>query len=205
MPRTDPPWLRRKVLDAALSLVDSGGIDALSIRGGRAARERPHRAPYHPSTIEMRSSLRSRTKLRPAPRAADRRVRARAAGRRSVHGVRLGYFRFAVEHRAHFRIMFRPESHAAKRAEIRRAATEATQVLVECVVAAQAAGLAPPGDPMPLVVMSWSTAHGVSALWVDGALNRGLGVFGRDAGAVAGLIARTLTSVLKAAAKKPRR
>jgi hypothetical protein len=100
--------------------------------------------------------------------------------------------------------MFRSESHSPRNAELRRASLAAMQILIECVVAAQAARLAPSGDPTALVVTLWSAAHGLASLWVDGAMSRAF-VGARDAGVVGELVGRTLTDLLETAARrKPR-
>jgi len=198
--------LRRKVLDAALELVADGGIDELSIREVARRAGVTHQAPYHHfrdrAAILAAIAEEGFTRLRDSMIAAIEAAPLRADARFEACG--LGYFRFAAEHPAHFRIMFRSESHDPRRAEIQRAAGDAMRVLFQCVLSAQTAGLAPAGDPWPLVIMSWSTAHGVAALWVDGALSRSLGGPGYTANQAGGAVARTLAGLLKAAAPKRR-
>jgi hypothetical protein len=53
---------------------------------------------------------------------------------------------------------------------LHEAAERAFATLVENIVTAQAAGLVRPGDPMELAVLAWSTVHGVSMLWIEGAV-----------------------------------
>jgi hypothetical protein len=44
------------------------------------------------------------------------------------------------------------------------------------VTACQAAGQAPAGPPLPIVLTCWSVVHGAASLWVDGPLQQaGLG------------------------------
>jgi len=198
--------LRRAILDAALALVDSGGIDALSIREVARRAKVTHQAPYHHfkdraailAAIANEGFELLREAMITARDAAPLETRVMACG--------VGYFRFAVAHRAHFRIMFRLESHSPRRADLRRASIAALQILIESVVAAQAAKLAPSGDPIALVVTLWSTAHGLASLWVDGAMSRDFVGVGQDPEVVAELVGRTLTSLLAIAAKqKPRK
>ncbi len=194
--------LRRAILDAALALVDSGGIDALSIREVARRAKVTHQAPYHHfkdraailAAIANEGFALLRAEMVAARDAAPAGTRIMACG--------VGYFRFAVAHRAHFRIMFRSESHGPRHAELRRASIAALQILTECVVAAQAAKLAPSGDPTALVVTLWSAAHGMAALWVDGALSRAFVGVGRDTEVVGELVGRTLTDLLATAAKQ---
>jgi hypothetical protein len=55
---------------------------------------------------------------------------------------------------------------------VARASTPALDTLTTAIIDAQQAGLAPAGDPMPLVLTAWSTVHGLASLWLDGPLAR---------------------------------
>lgn len=205
--RAKPAGLRREILDAALELIAARGVEALSIRELARRAGVTHQAPYH--HFQDRAAILAALAqegfglMRDALVAAVAAAPAGADARFEACG--LGYVQFAIEHKAYFRVMFRPESHTPRRAEVRRASLEAMQVLIDVVVAAQAAGVAPAGDPMPLVLTSWSTAHGVAALLVDGMFARSFGLGSRNADAVGALIARTLTDLLKVGAGRPKR
>jgi AcrR family transcriptional regulator len=194
--------LRRAILDTALALVDSGGIDALSIREVARRAKVTHQAPYH--HFKDRAAILAAIAIEGFSLLREEMVAARdaAPANRRVMACGVGYFRFAVAHRAHFRIMFRSESYSPRHAELRSASIAALQILIECVVAAQAARLAPSGDPTALVVTLWSAAHGLASLWVDGAMSRAFVGAGRDADIVGELVGRTLTDLLEAAAKQ---
>ncbi len=198
--------LRRAILDAALVLVDSGGLDALSIREVARRAKVTHQAPYH--HFEDRAAILAAIAMEGFALLREEMITARDAAPvdERIKACGIGYFRFAVAHRAHFRIMFRSESHSPRRADLRQASIAALQILIECVVAAQAAKLAPAGDPTALVVTLWSAAHGLASLWVDGAMSRNFVGVGHDSEVVGELVGRTLTELLKAAAKqKPRK
>jgi AcrR family transcriptional regulator len=187
-------------------LVDSGGIDALSIREVARRAKVTHQAPYH--HFKDRAAILAAIANEGFALLRESMITARDAAPvdQRIMGCGVGYFRFAVAHRAHFRIMFRSESHGPQQPELRAASIAALQILIECVVAAQAAKLAPAGDPTPLVVTLWSAAHGLASLWVDGAMSRNFVGVGRDSEVVGELVGRTLTGLLKAEAKqKPRR
>jgi AcrR family transcriptional regulator len=144
--------LRRRVLDAALELVSTGGIDELSIREVARRAGVTHQAPYHHfrdrAAILAAIAEEGFTRLRDYMIAAIEAAPLRADARFEACG--LGYFQFASKHPAHFRIMFRSESHDPRRTEIQHAAGDAMRVLLQCVVSAQKAALAPPGDPWRL-------------------------------------------------------
>lgn len=88
-----------------------------------------------------------------------------AAGRAYVH--------FALDNPGYMRIMFRPElGNPIDRPRVDDAAAEAMGVLIACVRECQSAGTIAGTDPMPIVLTSWATAHGLAALLVDGPLPR---------------------------------
>jgi AcrR family transcriptional regulator len=198
-----PVDLRRKILDASLALASDGGVGALSMREVARRARVTHGAPYH--HFKDRSAILAALaeegfalltkEMTAAMKDEDRGSVARfeACGR--------GYFRFALRHPAHMKLMFRPElANPAEHPEVDRAASAAMQVLVDCVIECQQAGNAPPGDPMPLVVTSWATVHGLAALWLDGPLCRMKG-FATSPQELARRVARTLGELMKASTK----
>jgi AcrR family transcriptional regulator len=81
-----------------------------------------------------------------------------------------GYIRFALAHRGHFRVMFRPELREELGPELAETLGEGLVMLRRAVVRCQEAGTAPKGDSEPLVLLAWSVVHGASTLWIDGSL-----------------------------------
>jgi hypothetical protein len=81
------------------------------------------------------------------------------------------YVRFAREHTAYHRLMFRPElSRPEKHPATAAAGNMALLLVTEAVRDCQRVGAAPPGDPMPLMTMAWSIGTGLATLWLDGPL-----------------------------------
>jgi AcrR family transcriptional regulator len=200
-----PKDLRRAILDASLALAAEGGVGALSMREVARRAHVTHGAPYHhfqdrgailAALAEEGFALLTKEMLA-AMKDEDRGSVARfeACGR--------GYFRFALRHPAHMKLMFRPElANPADHPEVDQAACTAMQVLVDCVLECQQAGNALPGDPMPLVVTSWATIHGLAALWLDGPLPRMKG-FAASPQELARRVAHTVGLLMKPAIKKP--
>jgi AcrR family transcriptional regulator len=166
-PATD---LRRRLLDASLALVDEGGIAALSMREVSRRAGVTHGAPYHyfPDRAAILAALAEegfvalRDALRDATTEGTPRERFEACGR--------AYVAFALDHRARFSIMFRPELwEPLRHPSLDAASAEAFGVLVE-IVAAGPWG----NDPAmhDFVVATWSTAHGLASLLLDGPLGR---------------------------------
>jgi AcrR family transcriptional regulator len=198
-----PADLRRAILDASLLLAAEGGVGALSMREVARRARVTHGAPYH--HFKDRSAILAAlaeegfallTKEMNAAMKDEARgsvARFEACGR--------GYFRFALRHPAHMKLMFRPElANPADHPQVDQAACTAMQVLIDCVLECQKAGNAPPGDHMPLVVTSWATIHGLSALWLDGPLSR-MKAFGASPQELARRVAHTLGELMKASTK----
>jgi hypothetical protein len=86
--------------------------------------------------------------------------------------------RFALEHRASFQILYRPElrqlsrpvpdAGGIARSPIDQAGMAAYQVLLDAIVACQQAGVVVPGNPLPLALTAWATVHGLAQLLLDG-------------------------------------
>jgi hypothetical protein len=103
------------------------------------------------------------------------------------------------------RIMFRPELACPdEHPEVDAAAEAAVNVVFDCVVACQAEGNAPQGDPRPIVLTAWATAHGLASLWLDGPLPR-LHKWSASSSTLPVTVARTLGGLLEAAGRKRRR
>jgi AcrR family transcriptional regulator len=165
--------LRRALLDASLDLMEAEGLGALSLREVARRAGVTHQAPYHhfadkgalmaALVAEGFGLLRDEMLLQLAKAGPG------AAARLAAIGV--GYVGFALEHPAHFRVMFRPELAGTVTApEQREVTTEAYRLLEESVAACVAEGLASRADQQALVLLSWSLVHGLAALWLDGPL-----------------------------------
>jgi hypothetical protein len=79
--------------------------------------------------------------------------------------VGVAYVRFAVSHRAHFEVMFRPELYRTDDPELVRARDQARSLLYP--PAAELAGEEPGDDPTAAAVAAWSLVHGLATLWLD--------------------------------------
>jgi AcrR family transcriptional regulator len=90
---------------------------------------------------------------------------------RDEHGsfleVGVAYVRFAVNHRAHFEVMFRTELYHPDAPEI-RAARAATSVMLYGTEKADA-------KQLEAGVAAWAIVHGLATLWLNRSLPKGLG------------------------------
>jgi AcrR family transcriptional regulator len=198
--------LRRALLDASLALVDEVGIEGLSLREVARKAGVSHNAPYH--HFPDRASLLAAISEEGFARLAREMAAARAAApdaRARLEACGLAYIRFAFGSPARFKLMFRPElAPTAAGSPAARSAATALETLTGAIIDAQAAGLAPAGDPEPLVLTAWSAVHGLASLWLDGPLRRARPFSGAPAEKLAGLLSSTLAGLLIGAAAKRR-
>ncbi len=91
--------------------------------------------------------------------------------------VRVGYVRFALTHKGHFEVMFRPELLNSEDGALNAAKQQAFAMLADPVAAgrhgAQAGaptGATTTGAIHPAALASWSTVHGLATLLLSGNL-----------------------------------
>jgi hypothetical protein len=76
----------------------------------------------------------------------------------------VAYVRFAVTHRAHFEVMFRPELYRTDDPELVRARDAARALLYPPAAEAANEGGA---DDVRAAVAAWSLVHGLATLWLN--------------------------------------
>ena len=168
--------LRRALLDAALHILESKGLSALTLRAAARAAGVSEAAPYrHFPDKEALLAAVAEEGFR-ALSAAMRDARGKAgddlASRFRATGMT--YVRFAVEQPGRFRLMFGREVAArGTHGPLRQAAEETFGMLVAGIEEGQRAGLIRGGDPLELSMAAWSMVHGLSALLLDGQLSAG--------------------------------
>ena len=95
-------------------------------------------------------------------------------GRAGFDAMGIAYVHFAVAHPSHYRVMFGglAARHEARPADAEGAgeSADAFQVLVDAIVAEQAAGRVRREDPQALALYIWAMVHGVAMLALDGLL-----------------------------------
>jgi AcrR family transcriptional regulator len=81
--------------------------------------------------------------------------------------VGVAYVRFAVSHRAHFEVMYRPELYRRDDAEVRQARAAAAVLLYGTT--------SPDAGRLAAGAAAWSLVHGLATLWLNGNLPEALG------------------------------
>lgn len=199
--------LRRVLLDTATRVVEKEGLGALSLHALARKAGVSSGAPYH--HFESREQLLAAIALEGYERLADEMKRGaeeaeggaarggETAGEAHLRGLGHGYVRFALTHRGHFRVMFRPELKRQLRKDTGLPIDEPFAMLKRAIARCQDEGTLPAGDPRPLVLLAWSAVHGASVLWIDGPLADEALVSGDDA--LGPAVADTLVGLLRGA------
>ena len=160
--------VRRAVLDAALSIIDTQGPDAVSMREVARRAGVSHQAPYHyfsdRAGIFAAISQEGFLGLAEAFHAT-----LATTTRPSRDGFRT-YLTFAMTHRGHFRVMFRNDiCGIPTHTDTEQAADQAFDALLALVIRVVNAK---PNEHETFVWAStwWSVAHGLATLVIDGPL-----------------------------------
>jgi AcrR family transcriptional regulator len=176
--------LRQAVLAAAVDALTEVGPAELSLRDLARRAGVSHAAPaYH---FGDKAGLLTAVAEEGFELLADA---VRDAQTRSGDFVEVGvaYVRFAIEHRAHFEVMYRPELYRADDVGLREAQQRAAEILYGGVrsVSEDASG----ADILVGGVAAWSLVHGFATLWLHEVLPPALG---KDVEAAARAVARVL-------------
>ncbi|MGH3864405.1 TetR/AcrR family transcriptional regulator [Actinokineospora sp.] len=160
--------LRRAVLDAAAAAITEHGPASISLRDLARRAGVSHAAPGHhfgdKAGVLTALAAEGYDLLADALRAAQE-----STGQLVELGV--AYVRFAVEHRAHFEVMFRPDLYRADDPAVVAARGRSGDLLVGGVGTVDSGG----ADAEVAKVAAWSIVHGFATLWITGALPAGFG------------------------------
>lgn len=159
--------LRRALVDDAIALIAESGADALSLRLLARRLGVSHAAPYR--HFPDKEALLAAVAVDGFHALAARLERV-GPGPGWVAGAAEAYVRFALEQPAHFKVMFSVPLSREAHAELGRAGRAAFDALVLGIAREQGEGRARSGDAVSIAIAAWSTAHGLAALLVGGAL-----------------------------------
>jgi AcrR family transcriptional regulator len=152
--------LRRVLLEAAVDAILEAGPATVSLRDLARRAGVSHAAPaYH---FGDKAGLLTAIAAEGFQRlAATLREAYETTG--SFLEVGVAYVRFAVTHRAHFEVMFRPELYRPHDPEVSRA-REGSRALLYGPVAG---GPDPGPEDVRAAVAAWSLTHGLATLWLN--------------------------------------
>lgn len=166
--------LRDTVLAAAVDYIADNGPDGLSFRQVAIAAGVSHQAPYH--HFADRRGIFQAIATEGYELFTSAMLDSLAAEPDDPTTALLeAYVNFALEHRGHFRVMFRPDLCAiADSPELQRIADGSFDVLVDHV-RDLLGPKAPLKDIRARAAAMWSLAHGLSTLLIDGPLEAKIG------------------------------
>ena len=162
--------LRQAVLTAAVDALTESGPARLSLRDLARRAGVSHAAPAH--HFGDKAGLLTAVAAEGYNLLADTLT---AAQQRTADfpDVGVAYVRFAVDHRAHFEVMFRPDLYHPNNPEVTTARQRATNALATGVGSVAASRR---GPDAPLAgIAAWSLVHGFATLWLNHALPPALG------------------------------
>ncbi len=156
--------LRRALLDGALSAISEHGPAAMSLRDVARRAGVSHAAPAHhfgdKAGVLTAIATEGFELLTAATHAATEQTGSLIEG-----GI--AYIHFALEHPAHYEVMFRPDLYHRHDSALIKARDAGTNVLANAV----RRSLGPDAseqDVLDGVIASWSFAHGFANLWAGG-------------------------------------
>ena len=183
--------LRRELLRSAAQLIEEVGPAHVSLRELARRTGVSHAAPAHHfgDKAGLLTAVAAEGFLLLADRLAE-------ALERTGDFLEMGvaYVEFAVTHRAHFQVMFRPDLYDATSPDV-RAARERSSAALYGGVGTVRGGVAGPGT-RTAGLAAWSIVHGFASLWTTGALPA-------DVGPDAAAAARQVAGVLFARPAQP--
>lgn len=156
--------LRPALLHAAVEAIGQDGPAAMSLREvARRAGVSHAAAAYH---FGDKAGLLTAIAVQGYRMLTEELHDARVA-RRSFLEVGVAYVRFAVSHRAHFEVMYRPELYRPDDPEVREARAAAAVLLYGTT--------SPTAGQLAAGAAAWSLVHGLATLWLNGNLPSQLG------------------------------
>ena len=163
--------LRAALLAAALDILETDGLHALTLRKVAAKARVSHAAPAHhfPNLKALQTALAVIAFERFSDSMATAREHARKDAATQIRAAADGYLAFARANPALFRLMFQESQLDWSDMTLKQAAEISFRHLVEITAPlADQLGLKTPEDRQELERLVWSSAHGFAHLHTDG-------------------------------------
>ncbi len=162
--------LKQLLLDSAVALIGETGPRAFTLRELARRARVSHNAPYR--HFKDKEDLLSAVAAQGFDLLNSAMTQEMAKGSNGLERLQLagrGYVQFALNYPRHILVMFETPASDA-RPEYESSGRRAFQTLLDAIVAAQAEGGLPAGDPHPYAIVAWAAVHGLSKLAVAGRL-----------------------------------
>jgi AcrR family transcriptional regulator len=163
---------RRALIDATVAAIEEDGLAGVSLRAITRRAEVSHAAPAHHfrdkaglfTAVALEGFAELHRQLSEAAREPHVLRRLQALG--------LAYVTFAVNNRAHFEVMFRPELLTPNDPGLEVAGTATFAILREAMQGAQDEGHGLQWDVDDLTLACWALAHGIVELTATGVMDK---------------------------------
>ncbi len=166
--------LRAALVEAAAAMISEGGAASVTMRaiGGRlgVSRAAPYRHFPDKTALLVAVAVQGFDRLRLRLES----LAGAGAPSRVDRLLRMGeeYVRFALEHPAHYRLMWGKEAIARQgEPELREAAGALLEHLAGIIESHQESGEIAPGDPRTRAYVAWSAVHGLASLLIEGQID----------------------------------
>ena len=168
----DPGPTRAAILDAAATLLEDKGPEAVTLRAVGEAAGVSRSAPYrhYADKAALMRALAGRTLRQIAERIRHGAERHRGARQRLRAGC-WAYIDCAVECPHHYQLVFGDAPIAEPDPGLEEAADDAMAAVGELVAQAQGAGQLRPGPTREIATVIWVLLHGLAALQITGHLH----------------------------------
>lgn len=163
--------LRQSLIEAALELVSEKDVESLSLREVARRAGVSHAAPYRHfadkdallAAVAEEGFQMLRCQLETAV------YQAPPAPLKQLQANGMAYVQFALDHAAHYRVMFGAygATSAQQHPALAEAAMQALLVLVNSIIAGQQVGVIRKEDPQQLAWAAWALVHGLAMLLMD--------------------------------------
>jgi AcrR family transcriptional regulator len=188
--------LRRDLLDAALEAIAQEGPSAVSLRSLARRLGVSHAAPanHFPDKAALFTAIAVEgfTLLSDAIAGAVDQLGMDAAAGQRFRAAGRAYTGFALDHPAHFAVMWQRDLLHQDDPELAAAGDATFELLLGGVRDIQAEGWAAGANPQTVAWLAWSVVHGLATLWLGGSLQRSHRPFDEIAGEVASLLGSVL-------------
>lgn len=162
--------LRASLVDEAAAMISEGGSAGVTMRAiGRrlgVSRGAPYRHFPDKTALLVAVAVEGFKRLNRRLGASD--SAASPAGVQRLRHMGEQYVRFALEHPAHYRLMYGKEAlERQDQPELRKAAGALLDNLVEVIRVHQQRGEIEGGDPRTQAYVAWSAVHGLASLLIE--------------------------------------
>ncbi len=163
--------LRTALIEAAAAMISEGGAASVTMRaiGGRlgVSRAAPYRHFPDKTALLVAVAVEGFKRLNRRLGAGDTGVPPQSSVER-LRRMGEEYVRFALEHPAHYRLMYGKEALARQdQPELREAAGALLENLVQVIRVHQQQGEIERGDPRAQAYVAWSAVHGLASLLIE--------------------------------------